>query len=378
MSMRNRAAALLCLSLSAALAQQTSLDPRASLKIDFPKDSPVTVVMADLGDSVVTARGSAMVIDLHSSLSLRNSAPQRVRGITLLVTAQEVTAGGKASVAVPSLNVGAGETFPVRIDLRLLRPLFPAGPLVQVSLDGVLFEDLTFYGPDRLNSRRSMTVWEMEARRDRSYFKALLTAEGEEGLRRGLLASLARQAERPRVDVQLARGGRATNVEAERLVQFAFLRMPDSPVEPLSGVAQVAGNEARAPSLEVRNISSRPVRYFEVGWIIQDAEGREYLAGSVPASDPGLKLAPGERSRVLQPASLRFSSAPGRPLSIAGMTGFVSQVEFANGLVWIPSRAALSDPRLARVVAPSPEEQRLTELYRKKGLATVVAELKKF
>ncbi len=378
MSMCNRAAVVLCLSLSAALAQQGSLDPRASLKIDIPKDSPVTVVMADLGDSVVSARGSAMVIDLHSSLALRNSGQRRVRGVTLLVTAQEVTAGGKASVSVPSLNVGAGETFPVRLDLRLLRPLFPAGPLVVVSLDGVLFEDLTFYGPDRLNSRRSMTVWEMEARRDRSHFKAVLAAQGEEGLRQGLLASLARQADRPRVDVQLSRGGRATNIEAERPVEFAFLHMPDSPIEPLGGVAQVAGNEARAASLEVRNSSNRSVRYFEIGWIIQDAQGREYQAGSVPASDPGLKLAPGERSRVLQEASLRFSSAPGRPLSVAGMTGFVSQVEFADGSVWIPSRAALSDPKLARLMAPSPEEQRLTELYRRKGLAAVVAELKKF
>ncbi len=60
------------------------------------------------------------------------------------------------------------------------------------------------------------------------------------------------------------------------------------------------------------------------------------------------------------------------------MIGFVSQVEFADGSVWVPSRAALSDPKLARVVAPSPEEQRLTELYRKKGLAAVVAELNKF
>jgi hypothetical protein len=53
-------------------------------------------------------------------------------------------------------------------------------------------------------------------------------------------------------------------------------------------------------------------------------------------------------------------------------------VEFADGSVWIPSRAALSEPKLARLMAPSPEEQRLTELYRRKGLAAVVAELKKF
>jgi hypothetical protein len=369
---------VLLLGLSAALAQQSTLDPRSSLKIDFPKDSPLTFVSADMGDSVTTARGNAVLIDLRTSLTLRNSAARRLRGVTLLVTAQELTAGGKASVSVPSLNVASGETFPVRVNLRLMRPMFPAGPLVVVNLDGVLFEDLSFYGPNKLNSRRSMTVWELEARRDRRHFKSVLAAEGQEALRQQILESLARQSERPRLDVQLSRGGRATTVEAERQLQFTFLSMPDSPVEPVGGTARIAGNEARAPSLEVRNRSERAVRYFEVGWIIRDSEGRDFLAGSVPASDPDLSLAPGQKSRVLQDASLRFSAAPGRPLSIAGMTGFVSQVEFADGSVWIPTRAALSEPGLSRVVAPSVEEQRLTEIYRRKGLAALVAELEKF
>lgn len=366
------------LGLGAASAQPRPLDPQTSLKIDFPKDSPLTFVSADMGDSTPTPRGSAVLIDLRASLALRNSATRRLRGVTLLVTAEELTAGGKASVSVPSLNVPPGETFPVRVNLRLLRPAWPAGPLVVVSLDGVLFEDLSFYGPNKLNSRRSMTVWEMEARRDRRHFKTLLAREGQEGLRQAVLESLARQAQRPRLDVQLARGGRATTVEAERQLQFTFLSLPEAPVEPVGGMALVAGNEARTPSLEVRNRSGRTVRYFEVGWIIRDADGRDYLAGSVPASDPDLSLSPGQTSRVRQDASLRFAAAPGRPLSIAGMTGFVSQVEFADGSVWVPAREALSEPRLSRVVAPSVEEQRLTELYRRKGLAALIAELEQF
>src|SRR5512141_2982711 len=267
MSMRNRAAVLLFASLAVAVAQQPSLDTRTSLKIEFPADSPVTLVSADLGDSATTAQGSAMIIDLHSSLSLRNSATKRIRGVTLLVTAQEVTAGGKASVSVPSLNVGAGETFPVRVNLRLLRPLVPMRPLVVVSLDGVLFDDMSFYGPNRLNSRRTMSVWELEARRDRRHFKSVLEAQGADGLRNAMLESLAQQAARPRIDVQMARGGRATTVEAEHPVRFAFLAVPGSPVEPIIGVAQVSGNQARAPSIEVRNRGDRAVRYFELGWI---------------------------------------------------------------------------------------------------------------
>lgn len=375
--MRLRVAALALAAGLAAWAQQP-LDVRTSLKIEFPPDSPVTLVSADLGDSATATRGSAMVIDLRSSLSLRNSGYRHIRGITLLVTAQEVAAGGKASVSVPSLNVAPGETFPVRMNLRLLRPLAPVGPLVVVSLDGLLFDDLSFYGPNRINSRRSMTVWELEARRDRRYFRDLLASRGEEGLRQALLESLARQAERPRLEVQVARGGRATNVESEKPVQFAFLNLPGAPLEPVGGSALVSGHEARAPSVEVRNRSTRPVRYFELTWIVRDANGREFQAGTLPASDPAMRLEPGQLGKVEQEGILRFLAGPGRPLPLAGLSGFVSQVEFLDGTVWIPSRRELSDPRLARLLAPSPEEERLTDLYRRRGLAAVIAELKKF
>lgn len=375
--MRNSLAVLL-LGSCALWAQNAPLGSHTSLKIDFPKDSPVTVVSADWGESRASARGSAIVLDLRTALTLRNAGQQRIHGVSLLVLAQEVTAGGKASVTVPSLDVAPGETFPIRIDLRLLRPLAVGdGPLVRVSLDGVLFDNLSFYGPNRLNSRRMLTVWEMEARRDRQYFKSVLAAGGAEALQKVMLESLARQADRPRIDVRLSRG-RATAFETGQDVRFAFLEVPDSPVEPLDGQAVVSGNEARMPSIEVRNRSNRPVRYFEIGWVIRDRDGREFLAGSVPASDPELRLGPGAKGRVSQQSSLRFTGSPGRFISIAGMTGFVSQVEYSDGSVWVPSRTALRSEHLARVVVPSPEEQRLTDLYRRKGLGALVTELKKY
>src|SRR5579863_1044310 len=345
-------------------------------KIDLPKDSPVTMISADYGDSSETARGGATLLDLHAALSLRNSGSRRIRGITLVVTAQEVTPGGKGSVTVTSLDVGPGETFPLRIDLRLLRPVQAGGAApVALGLDGVLFDDLSFYGPDNLKSRRTLTVCEWEARRDRQYFKSLLSEGGPEKLRQEVLASLARQADRPDLDVQIVRGGRATNFEPERQVQFAFLHLPDAPVEPMDGMAHIAGNEARAPRLEVKNLSDRAVRYLEIGWILKDARGRQFMAGSVPAD---LNLAPGAKTQILRDTALKFPQRSGQPLSIEGMTGFVSSVEFADGKVWIPSRTDLGDPQLQRVIAPSPEEQRLVQLYRKKGLNALVEELKKY
>ncbi len=358
----------------AALALAQSPDVHGSLKIDFPGDSPLTVMMpmsADWGQSKMAARGGAMILDLHTSLTLRNSSQRRVRGVTLLVLAQDVTPGGKGSVSVPSLDIAPGETFPVRIDLRLLRPVQGAESLpVQVSLDGVLFEDLSFYGPNRLNSRRSMTVWELEAQRDRLYFKQVLERAGNEGLQKEILTAMTRIEDRRQPGVQVVRG-RSTNFDAGRDLQFAFLQFPDAPVEPVSGIARIAGSEARAPKFEVRNRSSRPVKYLEIGWIVEDQQGREFLAGSVPAE---LSLSPGQKSQVLQDAALRFPAQT----EVKGMTAFVSNVEYADGRYWIPNRASIANDRMQRVITPSPEEQRLVQIYRKKGLKGLAEELKKF
>jgi hypothetical protein len=317
-----------------------------------------------------------MLLDLHAALTLRNSSQRRIRGITLLVTAQDVTPGGKGSVTVTSLDVAPFESFPVRIDLRLLRPLQAAGGLpVQIGLDGVLFDDLSFYGPDKLNSRHTLVLNEWEARRDRKYFKSLLAEGGPERLRREILECMTQAADRPILDVQMARGGRATNFETEKQVQFAFLRIPDSPVDPVEGMARIAGNEARAPRLEVKNRSSRAIRYLEIGWILADRGGKQFLAGSVPAE---LNLGPGQSSHILENATLKFPQRGGAPLAIEAMTGFVSSVEFADGSLWIPSRADLAQPELQRVMAPSGEEQRLIQIYRKKGLPALIGELNKF
>ena len=128
------------------------------------------------------ARGGAMVLDLHMALKLRNNSFHRIRGVTMIVSAQEVTPGGRGSWA-RWLDVGAGEAFPLLIEIRLLRPLQrQTGPLVQVGLDGILFDNFSFYGPNRLDSKRTMMVWAKEAERDRQHFKSVLAAYGPEGL----------------------------------------------------------------------------------------------------------------------------------------------------------------------------------------------------
>jgi hypothetical protein len=304
-----------------------------------------------------------------------------VRGVTLLISTQEFAPGGRGSVARPCIDVQPGQNFTLPIDVRLVRPVQAAGgPLVRVQLDGVLFDDLSFYGPNRLNSQRAMTFWEVEAQRDRAYFKQVLQARGEKALQNEMALSLARQMNRRQLDVTLARNGAVagtTVASADHLARFAFLNLPDSPVEPVEGWAAVSGNEAKSPRIDVVNRSSKTVRYVEVGWFVKDQDGHEYLAGSVPASGPAMVLGSGSRASLLPDTALKVSRQ-GRPVEIAGMTGFVSEVEFADGKVWVPSRDEINSSPLLRIMAPSPEEQRLADIYSRRGLAALVAELNRY
>ena len=198
------------------LAQEAPL-PTGAIGIDLTKDSPLALVRMDPDRSSVTPRGAAVVLDLHIGFTLRNDNPKRIHGVMLRVVSQEATPGGRGSVTYPSLNVGPGEVFQVRIDTQLVRPTPVAtGPLVQVDLDGVLYQDLSFYGPDRLHSKRYLTACDLEAQRDREHFKRVFAQAGKEGLRQEILQSTARQhqVDAAPLNVRVVRSGPAVTSAA--------------------------------------------------------------------------------------------------------------------------------------------------------------------
>ncbi len=124
----------------------------------------------------------------------------------------------------------------------------------------------------------------------------------EENLERQNRFVADRQSARPRLDVQVSRGGRSTSAAAgggERQSQFAFLQFPDSPVQPLDGSVRIATNTA----LDFLRRHSR-VQYCELDvapqtsgespeQIVLRSEHHEYLAD-------GLRLlSPRERTALL-------------------------------------------------------------------------------
>ncbi len=357
------AAALLAFALGA----QTGA-PSGAFRVDLPADAPVALVSADWGQSQVAPRGGALQVDLRSTLMLKNTTQRRIRGVAVLVLAQEVAAGGKASVTVPALDVAPGEAFPLRVDVRLMRPAAGAGALVEVKLDGILFEDLTFYGPNRLNSRRTMMAWELEARRDRKTLLALMERGGAAAVREEMVAVLSRIASMPRLDIQVARAGRAT-AQGGTAVRFAALSMPEAPVELTGAEVVSAGAELRFPHLEMTNRSSRAVRFVDVGWQARDRDGRQFVAGSLPATVQlaGKGKATLERDQAYR-VSMSGATAGSRPVEFAEVSGFVGLVEFEDGEIWVPSIS---------VSAVTGEQQRLAEMYRRKGIEAVAGELRR-
>jgi hypothetical protein len=353
------------------------------LHIEFPVDSPLRLVDTDWGRSRIVQRGSAATAELHLVLRLENRASQAIHGITLLFVTQDFAPGGKASITLPGLRLAPGETFPAKVDLRLLQPIAAGGqPRVSVRLDGVLFADLSFRGENTLNSRRLLSALELEIQQDRRHARDLLRANGRDALAREMREILARREQSPRVDLQWARRGRTTALPASEPVRFAFLHVPDSPLRPVEGTIRIAANEAVEPSIRVQNRSGREIRYAEIGWIIRDLEGREFYAGTLPASPADFELKPSGETLVKQDGVLRFSerrSVNGRmqdvPVRLGEMVGYVSQVQFADGSIWMPNRYQASTPSAIRSLRLSPEQQRLASLYAREGLDAVVKDL---
>ncbi len=349
------------------------------LDVEFPHDSPVLLVSFS-GSTPAHVQGMSMAINVHASLLLRNTGAKSISGLTLRVEAQDLTPSGKGSVTVPSLNVKPGEVFPVRVDMQVLRPFNAPKTdraMVQIALDCALFSDLSSYGPDKLASRRALLVYELQARRDRRYLSALLQAGRFTDIREELNFGL-QDFSPEQFGLELLRAPRIAQ-DRDRHMSIDPVSFPSSPVQAMSGAARVLGNEVRAPEIEIKNGSRKTVRTLDMGWIVRDERGQDFVAGSTPAR---LQLAPVQAEKVSESSTLRFSRPKGQPMLIEALMAFVNDVEFGDGSFWIPTRgdidaATTSDPILHRVLSMSPERERLAGIYRRKGITGLADELKR-
>lgn len=376
--MRNRAPWLLFV-LAGTLGAQAPAwrDPAQAVSVRAPEGSALEIAESDCGRTEIRPRGGVAVIDLDCRIELRNASTKTVRGAALAVSAAGGGAGGRGSVYAPSLHAAPGESFPVNVRVRLLSPTGTQGPAAEIAVDGALFADMTFAGTDRIDSRRKLTRYEAEARVDRERLRAL-ASRGSDALRAEMLSTLDRQARRPTLEARLTGQGRTVGdglADAGTYQQTALLAMPDAPIALLRGAAAVQGSTLNGLGVEVRNVSDSAVRAFEVEWLVRDAEGRRHRVGSTPFA-PGT-VAPGAEAKVGWAKQVALSAPGGAAVQPAATEAYVSRVEMGDGSIWKPSRAALAEASLLEFEGVTAEEQRLAALYRKDGLAALIAELER-
>ena len=361
-------------------------DPARAVNVEIAPDVPLSLVSKDLSKTEIQVMGALMMVDLNCRLEVRNDSARFLRGVVMGVVTAEHSPGGKASVAVPSLNIPPDGTTELSVDLKLVRPFPPNGNhAVNLDIDGALFTNLTFRGPNQFDSRRKLVVWEKEAERDREHFKSLLASGGREQLETAIRASVQRQRQRPRLQAELEQQLRKLITTAqplarrERRIEVSRHDFSEAPLEIVSGSAIVDGSRVISPEITVKNRSPKPVRYYELGWLVSDGNGVRYNAGLVPVPKDGSQLAPGAEASTRSERSFVLNrGSGGGGFSIGSMSGYVRNVEFEDGSVWIPTRRDLEASSLHRAAPVSVEEQRLTQLYGRQGVEAVIAELSQF
>jgi hypothetical protein len=359
-------------------------EPDRAVRVGIASDVPLSLISKDLSKTSIEVLGAVMVIDLKCRLEVRNDSARFLRGVAVGVVTDEHAPGGKASVAVPSLNVPPDGTTHLDIALKLVRPFPPnSSHAVNLDLDGALFTNLTFRGPNQLDSRRKLLVWEMEAQRDRRHFKSLLASGGPAQLEKAMRASVQRQRQRPRLKAALEQQLRkllapARPAAQRELIQVSRHNLRGAPLEILSGSAFVAGTRVSSPEIRVKNRSQKPVRYYELGWLVSDRNGTNYTAALMPAPRGQSRLAPGAEVSTRSDRQFVFNRAGADGFVISGMSGYLRNAEFEDGSVWIPPRSELDASPLENAAAVSVEEERLSRLYGSRGVDALITELAKF
>ncbi len=376
-----------------------SIDPRSFVRIQLPPDSPLELVKVDYDGSRVTRSAREVHFDLSLVLTLRNRSPKPVEGLALSMGYGFRNPGTEGLNAASGIRLRPGETFDLPARMRGDVEVPPAGSLARpvdlpssarLSLDTVLFQDGSAFGQNRLGLLGPLRINQAEALRDRRYLEALAVSGGPAAVVRALERWEAAWGQQSEISPRALSGARAELLRSHAIPgRVDIVHLPDAPLEILSADASFAEGRVVDPQVEVRNVDHRPVSDFQVVWVFRDASGMEFrgrTAGGLSKARSALDeargvgrktlLGPGEDTTLSE--SLVFEAGrESRDLDIVSARVFLRAVEFADGQVWAPTRAALDSLHLGPFLPPSSETTRLWHAYRQRGTQALAAELKK-
>ncbi len=308
--------------------------------------------------------------DVHTRFSLRNVGTKPIAGLSFRILSSGGGSEGQAALILPSLQAAPGAVFPVRVDLQLPHrySVRTQSPGVRILLDAVLWNDLSFYGPDLLHSRRRLLSFEFEARRENEYLRNLVGAGRLSEVREELNFGLPE--DQPQLTMELT--PLQVPMDRGKAITINTVSFGQAPLQLVGGGALLTDTALIGPHVLLRNSSDRRIRSVEVGFILRDERGHESRVSTLPAE---LALEPGQTRVLQQRANLLLSRTKGQPIVIRSLAAFVADVEFEDGSMWIPSRPdierATDSVVLRRVLSECPETERMAGVFRRAGIKGV-------
>jgi hypothetical protein len=378
-----------CLLLAASAGAQSSIDPRAFVRIALPADSPLELLNVEYGSTRITRQERGMKMDLDLVLHLRNRSERTIEALAVTLGYGFVKSEGLDAVSGVRLEPGQIYALPARMqaDIELPPARSRARPVdlptaVNIGLDAVLFSDGSSYGPDRMRSLGTLRINQAESARDRRFFLALFQSGGLPRVVPVLDRWVSEGDRIPGAQRLLAGEAAEAARSSAEPAEFRAVRLSGAPLEILSARARLHRGRLVDPALEVRNSSGSPMADFEVNWVLHDSSGTEFRAVTVSGSarpgrrsdSSGLPLAANQTLSWSAPSVIE--AAPGGIELLPGRV-YVRAVQFVDGRVWVPDRVALESASLSRISPVSPETYRLFGLYRSRGSAGLLGDLRR-
>ena len=145
--------------------------------------------------------------------------------------------------------------------------------------------------------------------------------------------------------------------------------LPESPLQIVSAEALFAEGHLIDPVVEVRNVSSRVIRDYQILWVFRDASGNEFRGRVMSWGATTKALAPGATAKLSETIVLEAEKKKNPESALTTAKVFLKSATMGtNGDIWVPDRAVLEARHLGEFVPLPLETANLLKEYRKSGV----------
>jgi hypothetical protein len=128
------------------------------------------------------------------------------------------------------------------------------------------------------------------------------------------------------------------------------------------------------PVVEVRNVSSRVIRDYQILWVFRDASGNEFRGRVMSWGATTKALAPGATAKLSETIVLEAEKKKSPELALTTAKVFLRSATIGNNseTIWVPERAVLETRHLGEFLPLPRETEALLKEYKRSGVQAFV------